>query len=63
VSGSRGEGSYERRQRLYRVEDVCAALVRAGFSVVGVFASPDGTAFEPTTSGTMWVIGQGRGTV
>ena len=63
VSGSRGSGQYERRQRLYRVEEVSAALVRAGLSVIGVFASPNGTAFEPTTSATMWVIGQSRGPV
>jgi hypothetical protein len=63
VSGSRGNGTYARRQRLYRVEDVCAALMRAGLSVVGVFASPNGAPFEPTTSATIWIVGQGHGAV
>jgi hypothetical protein len=63
VSGSRGSGQYERRQRLYRVEEVSAALVRAGLTVIGVFAGPNGAAFESTTSATMWVVGQARGPV
>ena len=63
VSGSRGSGQYERRQRLYRVEEASAALVRAGLSIIEVFASPNGAAFEPTTSTTMWVVGQAGGPV
>jgi len=58
VSGSRGQGEYQRRQRLYRVGELRAALEHSGFSVVGVFARPDGTPFEPTVSSTMWVVGQ-----
>jgi ubiquinone/menaquinone biosynthesis C-methylase UbiE len=58
VSGSRGRGEYVRRQRLYRVEELRAALEHAGFAVVGVFARPDGTPFEPMVSSTMWVVGQ-----
>lgn len=58
VSGSRGRGEYERRQRLYRAEELRRALTRAGFDVVGVFASADGTAFEPDASPTIWMIGQ-----
>jgi hypothetical protein len=34
VSGSRGQGTYERRQRLYCVEELQAALECGGFSVV-----------------------------
>jgi hypothetical protein len=60
VSGSRGHGEYERRQRLYRVEELRAALEHAGFAVVSVFARPDGTPFEPTLSPTMWIVGQRR---
>ena len=60
VSGSRGQGEYERRQRLYRVDELSAALEHAGFSVVGVFASPDRTPFEPTVSSAMWIAGQRR---
>jgi hypothetical protein len=58
VSGSRGHGEYERRQRLYRVEELRAALEHAGVAVVGVFSRPDGTPFEPTVSSTMWIVGQ-----
>src|SRR5262245_21838706 len=36
VSGPRGQGEYERRQRLYRVEELCAALEHAGLAIVGV---------------------------
>ena len=63
VTGSRGHGTYERRQRLYRVDDVLAALVRTGFSLVGLFASPNGAAFEPTSSPAIWVIAQRRGAI
>ena len=61
ISGSRGHGRYERRQRLYRVDELRAALERAGWSVMGVFANPDGTPFEPTESSTMWIIGRRGG--
>jgi len=61
ISGTRGHGEYERRQRLYRAEEVRAALEHVGVSVVGVFASPDGTPFEPTASSAMWIVGQRRG--
>jgi ubiquinone/menaquinone biosynthesis C-methylase UbiE len=58
VSGSRGHGEYERRQRLYRVEELRVALTHAGFAVVGVFAGPDGTPFDPAVSASMWIVGQ-----
>jgi SAM-dependent methyltransferase len=58
VTGSRGNGEYERRQRLYRVEELGAALERSGFDVVDVFATPDGTPFEPDLSATMWFVCQ-----
>jgi ubiquinone/menaquinone biosynthesis C-methylase UbiE len=61
VSGNRGHGEYERRQRLYRAEELRAALEHAGFDIVGVFAGPDGIPFEPTVSSTMWIVGQRRG--
>lgn len=62
VSGRRGTGEYERRQRLYRVDELRAALERARFDVVDVFGHPDGTPFEPDVSSTMWVIGALRAT-
>jgi ubiquinone/menaquinone biosynthesis C-methylase UbiE len=63
VSGSRGQGEYERRQRLYRVEELCVALEHVGFAIVGVFASPDGATFEATVSSTIWIVGQRTGPV
>ena len=61
VSGPRGQGEYERRQRLYRAEELGAALEHAGFAIVGVFAGPDGASFDPTVSETIWIVGQRRG--
>jgi hypothetical protein len=58
VSGSRGNGRYERRQRLYRAEELSAAAKRVGFTIAGVFADACGAVFEPATSSSMWVIGQ-----
>jgi SAM-dependent methyltransferase len=58
VTGSRGDGEYERRQRLYHVEELGSALTRAGFAVVDVFAGPDGAVFDPNASSTIWMIGQ-----
>jgi SAM-dependent methyltransferase len=58
IRGSRGDGEYERRQRLYRIEELVAALERAGFAVAGLYARPDGTPFDPEVSSTMWIVGQ-----
>ncbi len=58
VSGVRGNGEYERHQRLYRVEELCDALERAGLTGVRVFASSNRTAFEPATSKAMWAFGR-----
>ena len=58
VSGNRGRGEYQRRQRLYRAEELHAALEHAGFAVLGVFARPDGMPFEPAVSPAMWMVGQ-----
>lgn len=58
VSGARGNGQYERRQRLYRSDELCAVLERAGLSIAGVFESATGTSFDPAASSTIWVIGE-----
>ncbi len=58
----RWNGEYERRQRLYRVDEVRAALDGVGLSVEGVFASPDRARFE-YTSPTMWIVAQHRGAI
>jgi ubiquinone/menaquinone biosynthesis C-methylase UbiE len=62
VSGSRGHGEYERRQRLYRVDELRTAVEDAGFSVVCVFADPHGSPFDRTVSSTMWIVGERRAT-
>ena len=62
VAGTRGQGEYERRQRLYRVDELRTAVEDAGFSVVGVFADADGSPFDRTVSSTMWIVGQRRPT-
>jgi ubiquinone/menaquinone biosynthesis C-methylase UbiE len=56
VTGSRGNGQYERRQRLYRADEVSGGATRAGLVVLGMFADAHGARFEPATSPTMWAI-------
>ena len=58
ISGARGNGQYQRRQRLYRSDELCAVLERAGLSIAGVFGSAAGTPFDPAASSTIWVIGE-----
>jgi SAM-dependent methyltransferase len=58
IRGSRGDGEYERHQRLYRIEELVAVLERFGFAIVGLYARPDCTPFEPAVSSTMWIVGQ-----
>ena len=61
ISGSRGDGEYVRHQRLYRVDELRAALARAGFAAAKVFASPEGSPFDPSASPVMWVVGRRDG--
>jgi SAM-dependent methyltransferase len=58
VTGSRGDGEYERHQRLYTSDEMSSGLKQMGFSWVKVLASSQGAAFEPATSTTMWAFGQ-----
>jgi ubiquinone/menaquinone biosynthesis C-methylase UbiE len=58
VTGSRGNGEYERRQRLYQPEEINKMFERAGLSIAGIFADAHGMQFEPETSKTMWIIGK-----
>ena len=60
VRGSRGEGNYERRQRLFRGEELRAMLEHVGFSVTGLFENPDGEAFDSERSPTIWLVGRRR---
>jgi ubiquinone/menaquinone biosynthesis C-methylase UbiE len=59
-SGSHGREEYERRQRLYPEDELRGALEHAGFSIVGIYASPDGAAFEAARSSTIWIVGERR---
>ena len=56
VSGSRGNGQYERRQRLYRGDELSAGAKRVGLIILGMFADAHGAMFEPATSPSMWLI-------
>ena len=58
VRGARGQGEYERRQRLYRVEELRAVLEDAGLAVVNVYGNPDGAPLESAKASTMWVVAQ-----
>ena len=58
IRGGPGQGEYERRQRVYRVEELRAALERAGLSVVDVFGNPDQAPFDPAASSAMWIVAQ-----
>jgi ubiquinone/menaquinone biosynthesis C-methylase UbiE len=58
IVGSRGSGEYERRQRLYRADELSAAANRAGFEIAGMFADASGARLDAATSPTMWVIGE-----
>jgi SAM-dependent methyltransferase len=60
VRGSRGHGEYERRQRLYRIDEMRAALEQAGLAVVDVFGNLDGARFEPISSSAMWIVARQR---
>lgn len=61
VRGSRGHGDYERRQRLYRLDEMRGLLERTGFAVVDVLDSSEGAQFEPLSSSTMWIVARPRG--
>jgi SAM-dependent methyltransferase len=56
ISEKGGDTEYERRQRLYRIEECRAALETAGFSFLNVFAHPDRTPFDPELSSAMWIV-------
>jgi hypothetical protein len=56
VTGPRGDGEYERHQRLYSSNELSGALERVGFTNVELFASSHRAVFEPATSKTMWAF-------
>lgn len=61
VSGPRGHGRYQRRQRLYRIHDITSAMSAIGLTTVDVFDDGAGGPFKPETSGTMLIIAESRG--
>jgi SAM-dependent methyltransferase len=63
VRGNRGHGEYERRQRLYRIEEMLGLLEYAGLGLVDVLGTPESAPFEPATSSAMWIVAQPRGAV
>jgi hypothetical protein len=42
VSGSRANGQYERRQRLYQANELSSDVKRVGLAIFGVFADANG---------------------
>jgi SAM-dependent methyltransferase len=56
VSDGSGTSEYERRQRLYHMEEIGAGRVRAGLSIVAGHGSAWG-AFD-SASPTLWIIGE-----
>jgi hypothetical protein len=58
VRGSRGNGEYERRQRLYRSDELSSAMERTGFTDVELFASTNSAALAPANSETIWAFGR-----
>jgi SAM-dependent methyltransferase len=57
ISGNRGHGDYERRQRLYMIDELQAGLERLGFRIDGLFADPHATPLE-RTSPAIWIVAQ-----
>ena len=58
VTGSRGNGEYDRHQRLYTSAELSRALKRMGFTGVKLFSDSDCAPFRPATSKTIWAFGQ-----
>jgi ubiquinone/menaquinone biosynthesis C-methylase UbiE len=60
ISGTRGTGRYERRQRLYRADEMSALLQAAGFADIVIASDAAGAAFEPRSSPAMWIVARAR---
>jgi ubiquinone/menaquinone biosynthesis C-methylase UbiE len=58
VRGSRGNGEYERHQRLYRPDELSGAMERTGFTEIELFATTDSATLDPGTSDTIWAFGR-----
>jgi ubiquinone/menaquinone biosynthesis C-methylase UbiE len=56
IDGPPGGGRYERRQRLYRAEEISEMLRAAGFANIDVASEAGGGAFDSESSPTMWIV-------
>lgn len=61
IRGPQGSATYQRRQRLYRQDEIRAAVERAGLAPVNVTATAAGDAFEPATSPALVIIAERTG--
>jgi ubiquinone/menaquinone biosynthesis C-methylase UbiE len=60
IPGPQGIGTYERRQRLYRLPELLDALESAGFTSVSTFATLEGVPFDASTSPSIVIIAERR---
>jgi SAM-dependent methyltransferase len=51
---------YQRRQRLYRLDEVFTALENAGFVLIDMAATIGGAPFDPSTSPSMVIVAERR---
>lgn len=58
VTGPMGNGRYQRRQRVYRMAEVTAAVDAVGLALVAVAANVMGTPFDSATSPAIVVIAE-----
>jgi len=60
ITGPSGRSEFERRQRLYRAPEMCAALEHAGLSVTTLAANISGSQFDASSSPSMMIIAESR---
>ena len=60
ITGPQGTARYQRRQRLYDIEEMTSAMDTAGFSIGTVLATVSGSTFEPAASPAMVIVGERR---
>jgi hypothetical protein len=60
ITGPHGTERYQRRQRLYQLDELTSAMATAGLGAIAVLAAVTGTPFDPAGSPTMVIIGERR---
>jgi SAM-dependent methyltransferase len=60
ITGRQGSRDYERRQRLYRADEPCRAMGRAGLNVAALYSDALGNSFDSIASRHMLIIGELR---